>query len=354
MIQHDLLMMYAAPLILLGAPTTPVLRGLPRAVRRVLVRPVMRRRESYVLYRLITHPVIVIAVHTGLLWAWHLAPGWYDAAIRDALVHDVQHLSLAFAGLLVWWNVIDPAPLRSRLGYMWRMALLIAVGTPKAFLGAMITFSGSLLYDFYNDSAPIFALEPIRDQEIGGLIMWVPGQMMFLLAAGAVFAVWAHKAEQRQQAEEAERLAATHGLLTSGAAEARKRRPGLGQDRDVVPEEGQQRDQHAPREEERTREDSRQQPLFEVEVHEEGDYHDELDRGQHDQDRDQQVAEVDPEREGELDDGDHRQCKADADVLPRRQAVRLLGLLCVRSAVAHRALHSLLIGALRHDQAGIR
>ena len=215
MIQHDLLMMCAAPLILLGAPTTPVLRGLPRAVRRVLVRPVMRRRESYALYRLITHPIIVIAVHTGVLWAWHLAPGWYDAAIRDALVHDVQHASLAFAGLLVWWNVIDPAPLHSRLGYMWRMALLIAVGTPKAFLGAMITFSESLLYDFYNDSAPIFALDPIRDQEIGGLIMWVPGQMMFLLAAGAVFAVWAHKAEQRQQAEEAERLAATQAATTT-------------------------------------------------------------------------------------------------------------------------------------------
>lgn len=208
MIQHDLLMMYAAPLILLGAPTTPVLRGLPRSVRRVLVRPVVRRGEARALFRLVTHPLTALIVHTGVLWAWHLAPGWYDAAVRDDLVHDVQHFSMMAAGVLIWWNVIDPAPLRSRLGYIWRMGLLIAAGTPKAFLGAMITLSGSLLYDFYNDVEPILALTPIRDQEIGGLIMWVPGQMMFLLAAGAVFAVWAHKAEQRQQAEDAARLAA--------------------------------------------------------------------------------------------------------------------------------------------------
>jgi cytochrome c oxidase assembly factor CtaG len=78
----------------------------------------------------------------------------------------------------------------------------------------MITLSGSLLYDFYNEVEPIFAVEPIRDQEIGGLIMWVPGQMMFIIAAGIVFAVWAHKAEQRQQAEDAERLAAARAGAT--------------------------------------------------------------------------------------------------------------------------------------------
>ena len=215
MIQHDLLMMYAAPLILLGAPTTPVLRGMPRAVRRVLVRPVMRRREARALYRFVTHPLIAVVVHTGVLWAWHLAPGWYDAAVTNDIVHDLQHFSMTAAGVLVWWNVIDPAPLRSRLGYVWRMGLLIVVGTPKAFLGAMITFSGSLLYDFYDNVEPIIAIEPIRDQEIGGLIMWVPGQMMFLIAAGIVFAVWAHKAEQRQQAEEAERLAAAQAGAAS-------------------------------------------------------------------------------------------------------------------------------------------
>ena len=215
MIQHDLRMMYAAPLILLGAPTTPVLRGMPRAVRRVLVRPVMRRREARALYRFVTHPLIAVVVHTGVLWAWHLAPGWYDAAVTNDIVHDLQHFSMTAAGVLVWWNVIDPAPLRSRLGYVWRMGLLIVVGTPKAFLGAMITFSGSLLYDFYDNVEPIIAIEPIRDQEIGGLIMWVPGQMMFLIAAGIVFAVWAHKAEQRQQAEEAERLAAAQAGAAS-------------------------------------------------------------------------------------------------------------------------------------------
>ena len=208
MIQHELLIMFAAPLILLGAPTTPVLRGLPRSFRRNYVRPIVRRPEAYALYRAATHPLTVIVAFTALMWAWHLAPGWYDAALEDGVIHDLQHASFMAGALLVWWNIIDPAPLRSRIGYITRMGMLLAVSTPKSFLGALITFNEQTLYGFYDEVEPILELTPLEDQEIGGLIMWVPSQMMFLLAAGVVFAVWAHKAEQRQQAEDDARLAA--------------------------------------------------------------------------------------------------------------------------------------------------
>ena len=216
MVQHELLIMFAAPLILLGAPTTPMLRGLPRSFRRSYVRPMVRRPEAYALFRAATHPLVVVVAFTALMWAWHLAPGWYDAALEHALVHDLQHASFMTGGLLIWWNIIDPAPLRARVGYITRMGLLVAVSTPKSLLGALITFNESTLYGFYDEVWPILDLTPLEDQEIGGLIMWVPSQMMFLLAAGVVFAVWAHKAEQRQQAEDAERMAAAEaGAATS-------------------------------------------------------------------------------------------------------------------------------------------
>lgn len=208
MIQHELLMMFVAPLILLGAPTTPVLRGVPRVVRRRLVRPVARRREAAFAWRALTHPLTALAAFTAILWAWHLAPGWYDAAVRDGLVHDAQHLSFALAGALIWWCVIDPRPLRARLGYVGRMGFLVVASTPKSFLGALIVFAEEPLYGFWNDAPPILALTPLEDQELGGILMWVPSQMMFLLAVGLVFAVWARKSEERQRALDDARLAA--------------------------------------------------------------------------------------------------------------------------------------------------
>ena len=208
MIQHEILMMWVAPLILLGAPTTPVLRGIPRGIRRRFVRPVVRRREAYVLYRIVTHPVVALGAFTAVLGVWHFAPGWYDAAISDDFVHDVQHMSFTLVGVLIWWNVIDPKPLRSRLGYVGRMGFLVVASTPKSFFGAIIVFAEEPLYEFWFRVEPLLALTPLEDQELGGLLMWVPSQMMFLLAIGVVFGVWAQKSEERQRAEDEARLAA--------------------------------------------------------------------------------------------------------------------------------------------------
>ena len=207
MIQHELLMMFVAPLILLGAPTTPVLRGLPRALRRRLVRPLASSAAVYRAYRFVTHPLVALVVFTAILWGWHLAPGWYDAALEHDALHQLQHLSFTFGAVLLWWNVLDPKPLRSRMGYVTRMGFLVVASTPKSFLGALIVFAEHPLYDFYAEIEPILALTPIEDQGLGGTLMWVPSQMMFLIAIGLVFAVWAHKSEQRQCAEDEVRLA---------------------------------------------------------------------------------------------------------------------------------------------------
>ncbi|MDP6605483.1 MAG: cytochrome c oxidase assembly protein [Dehalococcoidia bacterium] len=202
MAQHELLLMLAVPMILLGAPTTPSLLGMPRRLRMGVVRRLAGAEPVRRLYRFVTSPLIAVALLTALLWAWHLAPGWYDAALENALVHDLQHISYVVAGLLFWWNVIDPAPLKARLPYPLRMAYLLIGGTPKHFLGALVTFADPL-YDVYQEVEPVFALSVPDDQVIGGLIMWAWSQMMHLIVIAAVFFIWARRAEAEQQALDA-------------------------------------------------------------------------------------------------------------------------------------------------------
>ena len=140
MIQHELVVMLAVPLILLGAPTTPSLLGMPRTLRLGVIRPLAKRPEVRWAYRTVTHPAVAVAVITAVFWLWHLAPGWYDRALEDDLVHGVQHFSFMMAALLLWWTVIDPKPLQSRISYIPRVLFVFAAGVPKHFLGAIIVF----------------------------------------------------------------------------------------------------------------------------------------------------------------------------------------------------------------------
>ncbi len=206
MIQHELVIMVAVPLILLGAPTTPSLLGMPRWLRLGVVRPLMRRREVRALYRALTHPVAAIAIFNLALWWWHLAPGWYDAAIEGEVAHAAQHVTFIAVATLLWWNVIDPKPLRSRVPYLPRVLYVFAAAAPKHILGAFLTFAEEPLYETYETATPILALSASDDQALGGLIMWIPSLMMVLAVMGVIFAVWARKAEQQQRAlEEAAR-----------------------------------------------------------------------------------------------------------------------------------------------------
>lgn len=203
MIQHELTMMVAIPLLLLGAPTTPLLRGMPRTVLRDFVGPVMRSAVAHAGYRFVTRPVVVIVIFTVQLWMWHLAPGWYAAALEHRAVHDLQHFSFAASAGLLWWTVIDPVPLRARIGHLPRLLFLLAVSTPKHVLAAFITLSDDVLFPVYEDVPTIFDHGLLADQQLGGVIMWAPSQMMFVIAMAVVFFVWAAASERDQQAADA-------------------------------------------------------------------------------------------------------------------------------------------------------
>jgi putative membrane protein len=217
MVQHMLLVMLAAPLVLLGAPTTPVLRGMPRWLRLGVVRPLSADRLARGAFRLLVHPLVALVTFTAALWAWHLAPGWYEAATTDEGIHRLQHMTFVVTAFQFWWSVIDPAPLHSSLGYLMRMVYLVVQGTAQSILGAFITLVDRPLYEHYVQATPILSISPMSDQQLGGLIMWVaPGSMVNLAAIGVLFATWYVQGERRQRELDAERDAAESAHARQG------------------------------------------------------------------------------------------------------------------------------------------
>lgn len=200
MAQHEVVAMLAVPALLLGAPTTPVLRGMPRWLRRGVVRPVAGSRLGRSLYEGLTSPGIAAIAFVATVWAWHLVPGWYDAALRQPVLHAVQHATFALAATLFWWNVIEAPPHHPRLEAMPRVLYLVVVGAAKDGAAALIVFASTPLYREYAHAARIVDWTPLRDQQLGGLVMWVPGTLLMLVAAGAIFLNW-YATQERAERE---------------------------------------------------------------------------------------------------------------------------------------------------------
>jgi putative membrane protein len=196
-LQHLLLRMVGPLLVLGGAPLTPMLRGLPQWALMGIVRPVVRDRTVRKSYNWLTNPVVTSFIFLGALYLWQV-PDLHDVAVRHDSVHELMHLTMLLSGFLFWWVVIDPRPHRSRLHYGLRVLYLGLIVIPNTVLGAGIVFNENLLYDSYYDFPQPLSITPLTDQQIGGLLLWVIGDMMSILAAGVVMIMW----YQREQAQE--------------------------------------------------------------------------------------------------------------------------------------------------------
>ena len=202
MVQHMLFTVAAAPLLMLGAPVRPLLRGLPRAVRAGIVRPLARSREIRAVLHFLRNPLVAGALYVGGLYAWHL-PGLYDAALADDRIHVTEHAWFFVSALLFWSVVIDPAPFRGTLGYAARLPyLLIAGAAQNTVLGGLLSFSTRLLYGAYAQTPERFGVDPVTDQRIGGAVMWVTGDFVFLAAASMSFFLWLAEEEEMQRRRE--------------------------------------------------------------------------------------------------------------------------------------------------------
>ena len=198
--QHFILRMVAPMFILLGAPLTPMLRGMPTWARQGIIRPMARNHYVRQVYRLLTNPIFTIFFFLGSLYLWQF-PGAFNLALRNDEVHALMHLTMSASGFLFWWVVIDPPPHRSRLHYGLRVLYLGLIVLPNTLLGAAITFSEGLVYTAYADVVQPYGLDLMTDQQLGGLMLWVPGDMMSIVAAGIVMIMWYQREEGQHRAE---------------------------------------------------------------------------------------------------------------------------------------------------------
>jgi putative membrane protein len=188
MIQHLLIMMVGAPLLLLADPFPFFLWGLPPNARRTvgwLMAPRARFRQ---LLRRLATPWVSWGLYVGATWVWH-TPAAYDAALRYEALHVMEHMAYFVAALLFWWHATGAAPrLQGRLGYGFRISYLLAALAQNEILGIIIAFARQPLYAYYTTVPRLWGISVMEDQALGGAFMWVPGGMMYALAAVALLA----------------------------------------------------------------------------------------------------------------------------------------------------------------------
>ncbi len=179
MAQHLILMSVAPPLLLLGAPVVPLLRGLPRAVVRDGLSPFFRSRSLHNLARLLTHPVFAwLAMNIAFL-GWHV-PQAYELALRSPGWHEVEHASFFVTSLLFWFPVVQPWPSVSR-GSRWAMLpYLMTADLINTALSAFLAFAGRVVYPSYAAAPRVFGVSALADQSAAGALMWVGGSILFL------------------------------------------------------------------------------------------------------------------------------------------------------------------------------
>jgi cytochrome c oxidase assembly factor CtaG len=187
MAQHLLLMVVAPPLLLLGAPYVPLLRGLPRAFVREGLGPFLAWPAAKRFGRALTHPWSGLLVMAAAMWGWHV-PAAYELALRSSVWHEVEHASFLAASTLFWWPVVRPWPSRPHWSE-WTVPLyLLAADLQNTILAAVLVFSDRVIYPTYAAAPRLFGLTALEDQTLAGALMWVPGSLAFLLPAAA--AAW--------------------------------------------------------------------------------------------------------------------------------------------------------------------
>ncbi len=180
MVQHLLLMMLAAPLLLLGNPLPVCLWGLPRRARRTVGRLFIRRAPLRRLLWAVTLMPVAWLLFVADLWVWHL-PAAYEAALRNHAVHDLEHLAFFGTAILFWWPIIEPAPrLHERIPRGFAILYLIAATGQNTLLSALIALPERVLYPYYTTAPAPFGLSPLDDQALAGGIMWSMGHMYLI------------------------------------------------------------------------------------------------------------------------------------------------------------------------------
>jgi putative copper resistance protein D len=201
MVQHMLLELLAAPLLLAGAPITVTLRAAGPRVRRLLLAVLQSR-----VVHLISFPVVAWLLFAAVNWGWHFSV-LYDEALENQALHYVQHATFLAAALLFWWPVIGGDPSPWRLPHPVRLLYLFLAMPQNSFLGVALLSASTVLYPHYVTTLRAWGPAPLDDQALGGVIMWVFGDVAFLIGMMLVVVGWMRHEDRRTMRLDA-RLAA--------------------------------------------------------------------------------------------------------------------------------------------------
>jgi cytochrome c oxidase assembly factor CtaG len=191
MVQHELLMIVAAPLIAAGAPLVGILWALPSKSRQLLVGAVQRTALPAI-WRIVTTPASAFMLYGLALWTWHI-PGLYDEALEREAIHAVQHLCFFGTATLFWWGIVHGR--QGRMGYGAAVVYLFVTALHGGALGALLTVSPRVLYAPYVAHHPA-GLTPLEDQQLAGLIMWIPAGLAFVAGALFLLAAWLRQSDR--------------------------------------------------------------------------------------------------------------------------------------------------------------
>lgn len=191
MTQHEILMLVAAPLLVLSRPVLTFLKAVPSSWARSLAKVGNANRwQSF--WNVVTNAFVAWLIHAFALWIWHI-PSFFEATLDNEFIHALQHMSFFFTALLFWWAIMHS---RARaMNYGVAVLYLFTTAMHSGLLGALLTFAQTSFYPEYAETAPWWGLSGVQDQQLGGLIMWIPAGLVYVVAGLALFAGWLRKSD---------------------------------------------------------------------------------------------------------------------------------------------------------------
>jgi putative membrane protein len=213
MTQHEILILVAAPLLVIGRPIAAFLWAFtPRW--RLRLATWSRNRYWAAVWTMLTGPLVVWLLHGMALWIWHL-PTLYQAALGNAAIHATEHLCFLATACLFWWALIHGR--YGRFGYGIAVVFVFATAVHSEVLGALLTFAPRVWYPLYATRSSAAGLDALEDQQLAGLIMWIPFGVIFLILGLALFAAWLGEAKRRAKIASWVPLFFLSALLSVGA-----------------------------------------------------------------------------------------------------------------------------------------
>lgn len=188
MVQHLCITIVGPPLLLIGLPGW-------------LIDPLLRKPVIFRIARVLTFPALAFFLYNFDFWLWH-APPLYNATLENQNMHILEHVTFIVFGVINWWPIFSPSALLPRLSIGGQILYLFLSGMPTVALGAGLTFLPPL-YAPYLAAPRIWGLSPAADQQLGGLIMWVPGNIAYIVIVSILFIRWMQRQEAKQREQEA-------------------------------------------------------------------------------------------------------------------------------------------------------